>query len=184
MRTFAQMLTNIRKSDDALREAVSEAAAYITLQYHKNNRKADGAGVAFMPQFVNALPAWLQKEAGKWALQTGKRIVDMTDNVAAMRVDAMIGVAFASQDEKRRIARENRVAKKAQEAPAVAPQSTNADEPVEEYIEGDYEVLEAHAVGNALVINGELIELDAEEADALVTILTQMRGRATLKIAA
>lgn len=173
MRTFAQMIANIRKSDDALREAVAETAVYITLQYHRNNRKADGAGQAFMPQFVAALPAWLQKEAGKFQLQTGKRIHDMTEQMAEMRIDAMIGVAFASQEEKRRIARENRSARKEAKGEPETVTETQKIELAED--------------AGALFAAGEMIQLTPEETAALVAHLNQMRAPAestVLRIAA
>lgn len=184
MRTFSQMLQAIRRSDDVLREAVSEAATYILRQYHNNGRKVDGAGVSLRAQFVQALPAWLQKEAGRWQLDSGKRVLDMSEREAQMRADAFIGVAFASQEEKRRIAKENREARKlakAHEAPTIAPESTNESSEGGDTIEGEFEVVEAQAVGNALVIDGHMIELDADEASALVTILTQMRERAVVE---
>ena len=171
---FAARLQSIRKSDEALRLAVAEALAFAI--FHARNH---GQKTPFI-ELCAAVPGWLQKDIGRVAV--GKKKIEEAECV--MEAEFRVAEWFATHDERKAIRNANRVAKKAQEAPAVAPQSTNADEPVEEYIEGDYEVLEAHAVGNALVINGELIELDAEEADALVTILTQMRGRATLKIAA
>lgn len=171
---FAARLQSIRKSDEALRLAVAEALAFAI--FHARNH---GQKTPFI-ELCAAVPGWLQKDISRIAV--GKKKIE--EAACVMEAEFRVAEWFATHDERKAIRNANRVAKKAQEAPTVAPQSTNDSEPVEEYIEGDYEVLEAHAVGNALVINGELIELDAEEADALVTILTQMRGRATLKIAA
>ena len=171
---FAARLQSIRKSDEALRLAVAEALAFAI--FHARNH---GQKTPFI-ELCSAVPGWLQKDIGRVAV--GKKKIE--EAACVMEAEFRVAEWFATHDERKAIRNANRVAKKAQEAPTVALQSTNADEPVGEAIEGEFEVLEAHAVGNALVINGELIELDAEEADALVTILTQMRGRATLKIAA
>jgi hypothetical protein len=167
MRTFAQMIAAIRKSDEALRDAVAETAAYIMLQYHTNGRKADGAGQAFMPQFVAALPAWLQKEAGKWHLQSGKRQVDMTTERADAMVSAMVGVSFASQDEKRRISRENRAARQEAKNDAATAKVAAEDIVVEE--------LETVELCDALIVGSEVIQMSAEEAVSLLDYLNAMR---------
>lgn len=186
MRTFTQMLAAIRRSDDALREAVAETASYILLQYHKNGRKADGAGLPYRAQFVAALPAWLQKEAAKWSLDSGKRLPEMSEREAAMRADAFVGTAFASQEDKRRIAKENREARKALKEAAGAAQveakgdtTTAAPEAIQEAEEG------LELLRNALITNeGDLIELTMEESAELVQILMGMRGAVTLLRAA
>lgn len=173
-RTFSQMLQAIRKTDDALRGAVSEAASYIIFQYHVNGRKVDGAGVSLKAQLIAALPAWLQKDASRWQLDSGKRNKDMGEREATARADAFVGTAFASREETRRIARENRAAKaaqKAQEGAAIAPESTNASKGIAT------PTLEMGKTSNALVLNGNTIEISAEEADALATILTSIRQR-------
>lgn len=189
MRTFNQMLAAIRKTDEALREAVSETAAYIMLQYHKNGRKADGAGLPYRAQFVAALPDWLQKEAAKWALDSGKRIAEMSEREAAMRADAFVGTAFASQEDKRRIAKENREARKALKTAAGAEQVESKGVDTPEAPEASQEATDApeglELLRNALITNeGDMIELTMEESAELVQILMGMRGAITLLRAA
>lgn len=171
-RSFSQMLQAIRKTDDAMRGAVSEAASYIIFQYHVNGRKVDGAGTSLKAQFIAALPAWLQKDASKWQLDSGKRNKDMGEWEATARADAFVGAAFASREETRRIARENRAAKaaqKAQEATAVAPESTNAPQEGEDTTDDVPVPCEACL----RMPNGECFLLEEEDADALYAILMQ-----------
>lgn len=167
---FAARLQSIRKSDEALRLAVAEALAFAI--FHARNH---GQKTPFI-ELCAAVPGWLHKDICRVAV--GKKKIE--EAACVMEAEFRIAEWFATHEERKALRNASRVSKKAQPAPVEPKQEAV----VPEVIEGEYEVLEAHAVGNALVINGELIELDAEEADALVTILTQMRGRATLKIAA
>lgn len=173
-RNFAQMIANIRKSDDALRAAVSECAAYILLQFHVNNRKVDGAGVNLRDQMLGALPAWLVKEAGKWQIQSGKRVPGMSEREAAMRADAFVGMAFAAQEEKRRIAKENREARKASR-----PAKEDAPETASEQSAPEVPLLKSALIDST----GNMMELSDEELHEAICAVLAVRT-AQLRIAA
>lgn len=164
---FAARLQSIRKSDEALRLAVAEALAFAI--FHARNH---GQKTPFI-ELCAAVPGWLQKDISRVAV--GKKKIE--EAACVMEAEFRVAEWFATHDERKALRNANRVAKKAQEATAVAPQSTNADEPVEEAIEGEYEVLEAHPVSFALVMEGKEIPLSEDEAFALATILQQIRNR-------
>jgi hypothetical protein len=175
MKTFAQMLSAIKKSDTALQEAVQEAVAYVLIQYHRNGRVVDGAKVNLKAQLVEAAPAWLGDKLKKLPLNTGKRDLSMTEARAENMAQAMVGTVFAAQAEIRRIQKEQREARKARTAAPVV-ESAPAVESVEsepEATEGEY--VTANPVMYGLVVKGELIEVSEEEALALSQYLMEMR---------
>jgi hypothetical protein len=187
MKSFNQLLAAIKKSDEALQEAVQEAVAYVLIQYHRNGRVVDGARVNLKAQLVEAAPAWLGEKLKKLPMNTGKRDLSMTEARAENMAQAMTAAVFAAQAEVRRIQKEQRAARKAAAKPAPVAESAPVAEPVEsepEVIEGEY--VTANPVLYGLVVKGELIETSEEEALALAQYLTEMRIAAfqPLRIAA
>ena len=175
MRSFTQLLNAIRKSDDVLRAAVTEACTYILMQYHTGGRKVDGANANLKDQLVAACPGWLQKEAKTWHLQSGQRAKDMTEQQAESRAGMMVALAFESQETKRRIAKDQRAAKSAA-TPKADAQPKAAPTPEATVIEGECEVVTIESA-SVLVVKGEAIELSAAEADALRDTLMALRAQ-------
>lgn len=182
-RNFSQMIAAIRNSDDALRAAVCECSAYILTQYHRNNRKVDGGNVNLRDTFLAALPDWLRKEASKWPLQTGKREPQMSDACADMRAGSFVAMAFAAQETKREIAKQQREARKAAQT-ASKPQGDATPQPDEQTAQGADSAPAIPMLTSALIdARGELMELNAEELDAAIRAVMTVRT-VSLRVAA
>lgn len=175
MKTFSQLLTAIKRSDEALQTAVQEACAYVIYQYHKNGRVVDGAKVNLKAQLVEAAPKWLGEKLKKLPLNTGKRDLTLDERRAENMASAMVCTIFLDQKEQRRIAKEQREARKASKVEA-APVEQIEVPAEQDAIEGEY--VTANPVMFGLVINGELIEATEAEMLALAEHLTLMRMEA------
>lgn len=177
-RNFSQMIAAIRNSDDALRAAVAECATYILVQYHRNNRKVDGGNVNLRDTFLAALPEWLKKEASRWPLQTGKREPQMSDAAADMRAGSFVAMAFAAQETKREIAKQQREARKAAKGEA-APKAE-----AEQSAQPEQSAPALPMLTSALIdASGEMMELTGEELSAAFAAVMAIRTGA-LRIAA
>lgn len=174
MRTFAQMIERIRKSDEELMAALVEASGYVLFQYHANNRKVDGAGANLAATLLAAVPVWLQRPMQGW-LQQGKRDatrdMDYWQDVAAAKITGF----FREQEQKRQQARAKR-AEKAAQKPA------QAEEPVPSVPAPIAAALEART---AFLCDdaGTVAELTADELAAAWGAITALRTGA-LKLAA
>ena len=171
---FAANVRGFSKLDTLARAMFAETAAYVLYQFHAHGNKDPQ-----LKLMASDLPGWVRDGFKK--LTMGKRDKSMTERIAEMRGDALAGMVFASQEEKRAIAKEQRAARaerKAADAPKVeAP----AADPV---IVADAEVVEADAkvveVESALIIGGQVVELTSAEADALYDTLMAMRKQMRL----
>lgn len=174
MRTFAQMIERIRKSDEELMGALVEASGYVLHQYHTHNRKVDGAGNNLAAMLLAVVPVWLQRPMRGW-LQQGKRDatrdMDYWQDVATMKITGF----FREQEQKRQQARAKRAEKAAQKSAQAAEPAAVVPAPV-------VAALEAHTAF-LCDADGTLAELTADELAAAWGAITALRTGA-LKLAA
>lgn len=160
---FAARLDTIKKTDEKFRLVVSEALAFAI--YHARNH---GQKTPFI-NLQEACPGWLQKGLSKVALSKKKT----TEQECEMEAEFRVSEWFATHEQQKAIRAANRKAKAAS-VPTNDPVSADSDSDV---IEG-----EVVRVTDELIVNGQAIELTADEADALAGYLMSLRMPA-LKVA-
>jgi len=162
---FASRLESIKKSDEKFRIMVSEALAFAI--YHARNH---GQKTPFI-NLQAACPGWLQKGLSKVALSKKKIGETEAEHEAEFRVAEW----FATHEEQKAIRNANRKAK-AEAAP------TNDDNVTEDTSEPDTIDGEYREVTNALIVNGQMIDLSDSEAELVARYVMELRLPA-LKVA-
>ena len=173
---FAASLNAIRKNDEAFRQLIAEALAFAI--FHARNH---GQKTPFI-ELQSAAPGWLQKHLksiplGKVAAKNALS-EENAEHEAAFRVAEW----FATHEEQKAIRAANRKAKapttpKVETIEPMAPETIDSGE--SEDIDGESEIVD---VESAIIFNGNVVQVTAEEAEALVAYLTQLRMPA-LKVA-
>ena len=167
---FVASLNAIRKNDEAFRTLIAETLAFAI--FHARNH---GQKTPFL-QLQEVAPGWLQKHLKSVPL--GKVAAKNALNEENAEHEASFRVAewFASHEEQKAIRAANRKAKapatpKVETVEPMAPETldpTGETEP----IDGESEVVD---VESAIIFNGNVVQVTAEEAEALVAYLTQLR---------
>ena len=163
---FAARLESIKKSDEKFRIMVAEALSFAI--YHARNH---GQKTPFI-NLQSACPGWLQK--GLKSVALGKKKV--TEQECEYEAEFRVSEWFATHEEQKAIRAANR---KAKVASAPVNDETVSDETIEqaEPIEAEY-----REVTSALIFNGQMIDLSASEAEALMQYVMEIRIPA-LKVA-
>ncbi len=164
---FAANIRSFSKLDEAARALFAETVAYAMFQYHAHGNKTP-----FITLQSSDLPGWIKDAIKK--VKLGKRETNMTPQMAELRGDSYASATFASQAEKRAIAKVQREARAEKRANEFAPAPAKVEP---EVVEAEF-----REVTNALIINGEMIDLSASEAEKLTTFLMSLRTPA-LKVA-
>lgn len=173
---FAASLNAIRKNDEAFRQLIAETLAFAI--FHARNH---GQKTPFM-ELQAAAPGWLQKHLKSVPLGKVSAKHALSEENAEHEASFRVAEWFATHEEQKAIRAANRKAK----APAtpkvetVEPMvSETIDSGESEAIDGESEIVD---VESAIIFNGNVVQVTAEEAEALVAYLTQLRMPA-LKVA-
>lgn len=158
---FAANLRGFSRLDDLARAMFAETASYVLHQFHAHGNKDP-----HIKLMAADLPGWVKDGFKKLTL--GKRDKTMTPDTAEKRGDALAATVFASQEEKRAIAKANREAraerkatKEAEQASTQEPEATEPAAPVPAF---------------ALIGPNGTIEIDADEYQAIVQALLELRA--------
>lgn len=173
---FAASLNAIRKNDEAFRQLIAETLAFAI--FHARNH---GQKTPFM-ELQAAAPGWLQKHLKSVPLGKVSAKNALSEENAEHEAAFRVAEWFATHEEQKAIRAANRKAK----APAthkvetVEPMASETiDSGESEAIDGESEIVD---VESAIIFNGNVVQVTAEEAEALVAYLTQLRMPA-LKVA-
>lgn len=171
---FAASLNAIRKNDEAFRTLIAETLAFAI--FHARNH---GQKTPFM-QLQEAAPGWLQKHLKSVPLGKVAAKNALSEENAEHEASFRVAEWFATHEEQKAIRAANRKAK-APATPKVETVEPMAPETLDETdaIDGESEVVD---VESAIIFNGNVVQVTAEEAEALVAYLTQLRMPA-LKVA-
>ena len=180
---FGSSLSLFRKYDDAMRSALAECFAYALHQWHKGKNKNPHA------QLIEALEGaggFLSKIAPKLTL--GKRGSALDERACEMRASATIAMLFASREQEKAIRAANKVARAERKAKIDAQNDSVGTDAPDATQEPSAEAVtlaapgtiesEAIEVHDALVVHGEVLEVSADEAEALSAYLLQLRMEA------
>ena len=167
---FAASLNAIRKNDEAFRTLIAETLAFAI--FHARNH---GQKTPFM-ELQAAAPGWLQKHLKSVPLGKVAAKNALSEENAEHEASFRVAEWFATHEEQKAIRAANRKAK-APAAPKVETVEPMAPETLDptgetETIDGESEVVE---VESAIIFNSNVIQVTAEEAEALVAYLTQLR---------
>ena len=174
---FTASLNAIRKRDEAFRTLIAETLAFAI--FHARNH---GQKTPFL-QLQEAAPGWLQKHLKSVPLGKVAAKNALTEENAEHEASFRVAEWFASHEEQKAIRAANRKAK-APATPKVETVEPMAPETLDptgetETIDGESEVVD---VESAIIFNGNVIQVTAEEAETLVAYLTQLRVQ-QLKVA-
>ena len=167
---FVASLNAIRKNDEAFRTLIAETLAFAI--FHARNH---GQKTPFL-QLQEAAPGWLQKHLKSVPLGKVAAKNALTEENAEHEASFRVAEWFASHEEQKAIRAANRKAK-APATPKVETVEPMAPETLDptgetETIDGESEVVD---VESAIIFNGNVVQVTAEEAEALVAYLTQLR---------
>lgn len=151
---FSANLRAFSKLDEAARGLFAETCAYVMYQYHAHGNKDP-----FNKLQESPLPGWIKDAVKK--IKLGKRDKLMTESMAEARGDSHASMAFASQAEKRAIAKANREAR-----------AEKADTPKIEKVEVSY----------AIIGDGEVLEISADEYATVMGLIQTMRAGAVEEV--
>lgn len=166
---FAASLNAIRKNDEAFRQLIAETLAFAI--FHARNH---GQKTPFL-QLQEAAPGWLQKNLKSVPLGKVAAKNAVSEENAEHEASFRVAEWFASHEEQKAIRAANRKAKapaapKVETVEPMAPETVDSDEA--EAIDVESEVVD---VESAIIFNGSVVQVTAEEAEALVAYLTQLR---------
>lgn len=150
---FSANLRAFSKLDEAARGLFAETCAYVMYQYHAHGNKDP-----FNKLQESPLPGWIKDAVKK--IKLGKRDKSMTESSAEMRGDAHASMAFASQAEKRAIAKANREAR----------------------AEKSETVVEKSSPKFAIVGEGDVLEISADEYATVMGLIQSMRSDAVAEV--
>lgn len=174
---FAASLVAIRKNDEAFRDLIAGALAFAV--FHARNH---GQKTPFI-ELQAAAPGWLQKALKTVPLAKVSAKRALSEENAEHEAGFRVAEWFASHEEQKALRAASRIAK-ATKTSAPIPEPTqgeeNAAESQDEAMLGECEEVE---VSSALIINGEVVELSRNEAEALRSTLNAMRAMPLLKVA-
>lgn len=178
MRSFSQMLQNLKASESATYDAVLETLAYIHSQYHAG-RVVDGAGNLYWPQFTTAIATKWLANALEALKPRGKKegrinVEDMALRLAP-EVSAIINGRKEFNAEKKAAAQIKRnAAKEKSRLDAIKAYEDEIKE-AEEIAKGEKFVVSPDTL---ILAEGEnAFLLTREEYNMLATMLMQMRQR-------
>ena len=166
---FAASLNSIRKNDEAFRQLIAETLAFAI--FHARNH---GQKTPFL-QLQEAAPGWLQKNLKSVPLGKVAAKNALTEENAEHEASFRVAEWFATHEEQKAIRAANRKAKapatpKVETVEPMAPETVDSDEA--EAIDVESEIVD---VESAIIFNGNVVQVTAEEAEALVAYLTQLR---------
>lgn len=166
---FAASLNAIRKNDEAFRTLIAETLAFAI--FHARNH---GQKTPFL-QLQEAAPGWLQKNLKSVPLGKVAAKNALSEENAEHEASFRVAEWFATHEEQKAIRSANRKAKapatpKVETVEPMAPETVDSAEA--EAIDVESEVVD---VESAIIFNGNVVQVTAEEAEALVAYLTQLR---------
>lgn len=144
---FNANLRAFSKLDDTARALFAETVEYVLHHYHTHGNKTP------FNQLKSVKIGGIFGDMIK-SLKLGKRQKDAPAEAIQSMADMTTAGIFADQEQK-----------KAERAAKRAAKATSTTKP---------EKLE---ISNALIVNGELVELSADQADALYVMLMEMQGQ-------
>ena len=167
---FAASLNAIRKNDEAFRTLIAETLAFAI--FHARNH---GQKTPFL-QLQEVAPGWLQKHLKSVPLGKVAAKNALTEENAEHEASFRVAEWFASHEEQKAIRAANRKAKapatpKVETVEPMAPETLDSTGETET-IDNESKVVD---VESAIIFNGNVVQVTAEEAEALVAYLTQLR---------